>query len=57
MMVFICLQDGGLHLDIVYITESIIAVGFPGADTSSNILGFTEVGVLEALLKCYHGYG
>lgn len=34
--VFICLQDGESHVDMVYITESIIAVGFPGADLEAN---------------------
>ncbi|XP_073386395.1 uncharacterized protein [Physcomitrium patens] len=35
-------QDGQVQLDIAYITENIIAVGFPGAESSSNILGFAE---------------
>jgi phosphatidylinositol-3,4,5-trisphosphate 3-phosphatase/dual-specificity protein phosphatase PTEN len=35
-------QDGESHLDMVYITESIIAVGFPGADSNSSSLGFLE---------------
>lgn len=35
-------QDGGLHLDMAYITAGIIAVGFRGAHTSSSILGYTE---------------
>ena len=43
-----CLQDGGFHLDMVYITENIMALGFPGTENSPNILGFKEVCFLKA---------
>lgn len=36
------IQEGG-HPDVVYITENVIAMGFPPTDLSSGLLGFVEV--------------
>lgn len=52
-------QEGGFDLDMTYITENIIAMGFPAGDMSSGFFGFVE-GLyrnhMEEVIKFFETY-
>lgn len=48
--VSLVLQEDGYDLDMTYITENIIAMGFPAGDMSSGFFGYVEVIVLRSQL-------
>ncbi|KAL3814250.1 hypothetical protein ACJIZ3_015518 [Penstemon smallii] len=52
-------QEGGFDLDMTYITENIIAMGFPAGDMSSGFFGYVE-GLyrnhMEEVIKFFETY-
>ncbi|KAJ0077460.1 hypothetical protein Patl1_35969 [Pistacia atlantica] len=52
-------QEGGFDLDMTYITENIIAMGFPAGDMSSGLLGYIEGfyrNHMEGVIKFFETY-
>ncbi|XP_031283781.1 phosphatidylinositol 3,4,5-trisphosphate 3-phosphatase and protein-tyrosine-phosphatase PTEN2A isoform X1 [Pistacia vera] len=52
-------QEGGFDLDMTYITENIIAMGFPAGDMSSGFFGFVEGfyrNHMEEVIKFFETY-
>lgn len=52
-------QDGGFDLDMTYITENIIAMGFPAGDMSSGFFGYVEGfyrNHMEEVIKFFETY-
>ncbi|KAL1065835.1 hypothetical protein V6Z11_D12G023900 [Gossypium hirsutum] len=52
-------QEGGFDLDMTYITENIIAMGFPAGDLSSGFFGYVEGfyrNHMEEVIKFFETY-
>ncbi|GFP84597.1 phosphatidylinositol 3 4 5-trisphosphate 3-phosphatase and dual-specificity protein phosphatase pten [Phtheirospermum japonicum] len=52
-------QEGGFDLDMTYITENIIAMGFPAGDMSSGFFGYVEGfyrNHMEEVIKFFETY-
>ncbi|CAK7329933.1 unnamed protein product [Dovyalis caffra] len=52
-------QEGGFDLDMTYITENVIAMGFPAGDMSSGFFGYVEGfyrNQMEEVIKFFETY-